>query len=189
MSTEKKHSVCPVERAGALEFAWRKWLQNPNKILRPHIREGMTVLDLGCGPGFFTLEMARLAGNSGKVIAADLQEGMLNKLRAKIQHTLLATRVRFHQCLANKIGLSEKFDFILVFYMLHEVPDPANFLAELRSLLKPGGRVLLVEPGFHVTRGEFQEAIGRMSQAGFDVVESPRIRFSRAVVLRQADGR
>lgn len=188
MNADNKHSVCPVERAGALDLAFRRLLQNPGRILRPFIEPGMTVLDLGCGPGFFTLEMARLAGGSGKVIAADLQEGMLDKLRAKIQRTALASRVQFQRCLPGRIGLAEKCDFILVFYMLHEVPDQGSFLRELRSLLKAGGKVLLAEPAWHVSRGEFRAALARMEQAGFAVLESPRIRFSRAVVLASAPG-
>jgi hypothetical protein len=50
MSTENKHRICPVERAGALGIFSRKLLQNPRKILGPHVKDGMTVLDLGCGP-------------------------------------------------------------------------------------------------------------------------------------------
>jgi ubiquinone/menaquinone biosynthesis C-methylase UbiE len=189
MDADKKHSVCPVERAGALDFALRKLLQNPARILRPYIQEGMTSLDLGCGPGFFTLEMARLAGSSGKAIAADLQQGMLDKLQAKIKGRASAGRIEFHRCLPERIGLAEKCDFVLVFYMLHEVPDQARFLAEIRSLLKPGGRVLIAEPKWHVTRDKFQEAIGVMEQAGFAVLERPKIRFSRTVLLAAAAAR
>lgn len=186
MEADKKHRVCPVEKAGVLDFAFRKLLQNPGRILRPHIKEGMTVLDLGCGPGFFTLEMARLVGSSGKVIAADLQQGMLGKLKAKIQNTHLAERIEFHQCLADRIGLAEKIDFILVFYMLHEVPDPGSFLREVRALLNPAGRVLLAEPKWHVSREEFLKAIIVMEQAGFTVLEQPKIRFSRTVLIGNA---
>ncbi len=188
MDQDKKHRVCPVEKAGILDFAFRGLLQNPGKILRPYIKEGMTVLDLGCGPGFFTQEMARLVGSSGKVIAADLQQGMLDKVKAKIQNSALASRIQFHRCLEDKIGLAEKCDFILVFYMLHEVPDQARFLAEIRSMLKPGGKVLLAEPKWHVTPKEFLYAIAVMEQAGFVVQEQPKIRFSRAVVIGGASG-
>ena len=52
--SDKSKRVCPVERAGGLYNKIRRWLQNPQKILRPYIEEGMTVLDLGCGPGFFS---------------------------------------------------------------------------------------------------------------------------------------
>jgi ubiquinone/menaquinone biosynthesis C-methylase UbiE len=187
MNEEKKHRVCPVEKAGILDFGFRKLLQNPIRILRPYIKEGMTVLDLGCGPGFFTLEMARLVGSSGKVIAADLQEGMLGKVKAKVKKSALAGRVKFHQCFHDKIGLAEKCDFILVFYMFHEVPDRVSFLREITALLNPAGEVLLAEPQWHVTRDEFLEAIAVMEQAGFAVREQPKIRFSRTVLLRRAD--
>ncbi|HEX7503449.1 MAG TPA: class I SAM-dependent methyltransferase [Acidobacteriota bacterium] len=189
MNEEKKHRVCPVAKAGMLDFALRRLVQNPGRILRPYIKEGMTALDLGCGPGFFTLEMARLVGISGRVLAADLQEGMLEKLRAKIRNTPLAGRVRFHQCLPDRIGLAEKFDFILVFYMLHEVPDQGSFLREIQALLNPAGKVLLVEPKWHVTQGEFLAAITVMEQAGFTVLEHPKILFSRAVVIGHAGAR
>ena len=183
MSEERKHRVCPVERAKVLDLFWRKLLQNPGRILRPYIKEGMTVLDLGCGPGFFTLEMARLVGKTGKVVAADLQQGMLDKAEKKIAAAGLADVVTFHLCPGNGIGLAKRFDFILVFYMLHEAPDPGAFLSELRSLLKPSGRVLLAEPSFHVSRGEFQKSIGLMTRAGLEIVAEPVIFLSRAVVL------
>ena len=64
-------------------MAIRRLLQNPRKILSPFIKEGMTVLDLGCGPGFFSLDMAHMVGSAGRAIAVDLQQGMLIKLREK----------------------------------------------------------------------------------------------------------
>lgn len=186
MSSNKKHRLCPVEKAGILDFAIRRLLQNPGKILQPYVKQGMTALDLGCGPGFFTLEMARRVGDSGKVIAADLQAGMLEKLRAKIRNTSLAESIVFHQSQPERIGLEGKVDFVLVFYMLHEVPARVSFLREIRELLNPGGRVLLAEPRWHVTRAEFNEAIAVMKQAGFAVLERPKIFLSRTVVLAAA---
>ncbi len=53
----------------------------------------MTVLDMGCGPGFFTVEMARKVGPSGRVVAVDVQEGMLQQQRKKIRGTALPSRV------------------------------------------------------------------------------------------------
>ena len=63
--------VCPVELANSLDSKIRRWIQNPRRILAPYIKEGMTVLDVGCGPGFFSVEMAKMVGNKGKVIAAE----------------------------------------------------------------------------------------------------------------------
>ncbi len=83
-----KCDVCSAKHAVFLDNLIRKWLQNPRKILNEYIKEGMTVVDLGCGPGFFSLELARLVGDNGKVIAADLQQAMLDKVKKKISREL-----------------------------------------------------------------------------------------------------
>ncbi len=106
MNKEKDNKICPVERAGGLDNSIRKLLQNPQKILKPYINEGMTVLDLGCGPGFFSVEIAKLINDSGKVIAADLQEGMLEKVRQKIKGTALEPRITLHKCQEESIDLT-----------------------------------------------------------------------------------
>ncbi len=95
--------------------------------MRPYIEEGMTVLDIGCGPGFFSTDMAQMVGRSGRVIASDLQEGMLQKLRDKIQGTELEERITLHQCEEDKVGVSLNVDFVLAFYMVHEVPNRKKF--------------------------------------------------------------
>jgi ubiquinone/menaquinone biosynthesis C-methylase UbiE len=182
---ERNHRVCPVEQAGHLDNKIRRWIQNPLKILRPYIREGMTVLDIGCGPGFFTIDMARLVGESGRVIAADLQEGMLEKLESKIHGTQLEKRFTLHRCDAHRIGVSDKVDFILVFYMFHEVPEPEKFLAEIESILKPEGRALIVEPPLHVSKKAFEGMIGKARMAGLEPAERPRVFLSKAVVLKR----
>ena len=125
--------VCPVALSGSLDNSIRKYLQNPQKILRPYIAEGMTVLDVGCGPGFFTIEMARMVGKSGRVIAADLQEGMLQKVKEKVKGTELEERILLHKCGENNIGVSEPVDFVLLFYMVHEVPNKEHFFNEIRN--------------------------------------------------------
>jgi 2-polyprenyl-3-methyl-5-hydroxy-6-metoxy-1,4-benzoquinol methylase len=61
--SDRNIRVCPVERAASLDNRIRRWLQNPQKILRPYIEKGMTVLDIGCGPGFFSIDMAQLVAN------------------------------------------------------------------------------------------------------------------------------
>jgi ubiquinone/menaquinone biosynthesis C-methylase UbiE len=84
--------VCPVGLADSLDSRIRRWLQDPQKILFPFVRQGMTVLDIGCGPGFFSIELAKMVGRTGRVISADLQDGMLRKLSAKIRGTELMRR-------------------------------------------------------------------------------------------------
>lgn len=179
------HRVCPVERAGSLDNRIRRWFQHPRKILGPYLEEGMTVMDVGCGPGFFSLAMAQMVGKSGRVIATDLQEGMLEKLRAKIQGTELEKRFTLHRCEEAKIGVSEKVDFILAFYMVHEVPDQELFFNEIGSILKPDGQVLIVEPPFHVSRKSFEETIRKARAAGLAPVARPKVFLSKTVMMKK----
>jgi ubiquinone/menaquinone biosynthesis C-methylase UbiE len=182
---DRNNRVCPVERAGSLDNRIRRWLQDPRKILGPYVREGMTVLDIGCGPGFFSVEMAQLVGKSGRVIAADLQEGMLEKLRNKIQGTELEQRIILHKCPENGTGISDNVDFALAFYVVHEVPNREEFFDEVRSILKPGGLVLIVEPPFHVSKRAFEETIGKARNAGLTPVERPSVFLSKTIVMKK----
>ncbi len=185
MMDDRKNHVCPVERAGILDHGLRRWLQDPQKILKPYIKEGMTVLDIGCGPGFFSVDMAQMVGRSGRVIASDLQEGMLQKLRKKIQGTELEERITLHKCEENKVGMSVNVDFVLAFYMVHEVPDPKKFLEEINSILKPNGQLLIVEPPVRVSKTAFQETIRKARDAGFKPVEGPKVLLSKTVMLQK----
>jgi ubiquinone/menaquinone biosynthesis C-methylase UbiE len=181
--TQRHDLVCPVTLAGALDSRIRRWLQNPRRLLEPHVREGMTALDFGCGPGFFTLELARLVGSSGRVLAVDLQPGMLERVRAKTRGTVLEPRITLHQCQATSIGVSTPVDFALAFYVLHELPDPAAFLTELRQLLAARGQLLVVEPPLHVSRAAFDATLRVAQQAGLRLVARPRVRFNKAALL------
>ena len=69
--------------AFVLDNPIRRLIHDPQKILGGYIEPGQTVLDLGCGPGTFSIVMAKMVGESGKVIAVDVQEEMLQILRKK----------------------------------------------------------------------------------------------------------
>ena len=183
--TKINERVCPVALSGSLDNSIRRYLQNPEKILSPYIKEGMTVLDVGCGPGFFSLEMAQMVGKSGRVIAADMQEGMLQIVKEKIIGTELEKRIVLHNCGENNIGVSEPVDFVLLFYMVHEVPNKEQFFNEIGTILKPQGQVLIVEPPFHVSKSAFEETIRIAANAGLKVIERPKMFFSRAVLLKK----
>jgi ubiquinone/menaquinone biosynthesis C-methylase UbiE len=183
MSTDKSKRICPVERADSLDNSFRRFLQNPRKILGPYISKGMTVLDVGCGPGFFTIEIAKMLIDSGKVIAADLQEGMLEKVSQKIRGTELEHRIEIHKCQDNLIGVTENVDFILAFYMVHEVPNQDKLFSELKSILKPGGKIFIIEPKFHVSKKSFEEMIIRLKSLGFNIIDRPKVFFSRTILF------
>lgn len=182
---DKKDRVCPVELAGSLDNWYRRILQNPRKILAPYIREGMTVLDIGCGPGFFSIEIAKMVGEKGRVISADLQEGMLEKLRNKIKNTELEKRIKLVKCDENQTNVSDKVDFILSFYVIHEIQDKNSFFKEMRTILNPNGLFLIVEPKFfHVSKKEFADTIKLAENNGFQFHSNLKMLFSWTAVLK-----
>ena len=181
--TDRANQVCPVEYSGSLDNKIRRLLHNPQKILQPYIKEGMTALDVGCGPGFFTIPMANLTGASGRVIAADLQQGMLDKVKEKITGTNLENRITLHKCKPDRIGVTEPVDFILLFYMVHEIPYKQSFFDELKTIMKPSGTILIVEPPFHVSKAGFEETLKTARTAGFTTVPGPGIPLNKSAVL------
>lgn len=141
---EDKTRICPVEYSGSLDNKWRKWFQNPQKILAPYLKLGMKVLDIGCGPGFFSIEIAKMIGENGKVYSVDLQEGMLNIIKNKIAGTELESRIQLIKSSGDGFNIPEKVDLILAFYMVHEVPDKENLFSLLKSFLNDNGKFLLL---------------------------------------------
>jgi ubiquinone/menaquinone biosynthesis C-methylase UbiE len=184
MSNLNQPMVCPVEGAGILDSNIRRWFQNPAKIIAPYIEPNMKVIDFGCGPGFFTIEIARNLSDKGKVFAVDLQQGMLNKLSEKIKNAPFANRIALHKCEQKKLGLTEKVDFILAFYVVHEVPDPDRLLSEFKLLLNPGGSLLIVEPKGHVNKNKFDATVNLLKQTGFSVSETHKVFFSRSILAK-----
>ncbi|NTW59852.1 MAG: methyltransferase domain-containing protein, partial [Nitrospirae bacterium] len=88
--------VCPWWLAWTFDNPLRKWFQDPERILGSLVREGMTVADIGCGMGYFSVAMARMVGPAGRVLSVDLQEKMLKYLekravRAGVQDRITTT--------------------------------------------------------------------------------------------------
>ncbi len=164
----------------------RKIFQNPEKIVGSYIRPGMTVMDIGCGPGFFTLAMARMAGPEGRVIAVDMQQEMLDLVKKKSDQLGLSDRIRFHRCRQDSLCITKKAGFILSFYMVHEVPDRDALFREVSGLLEPGGKYLIVEPGFHVSQEAFEDTLRHAEEAGLAVEKRPNVLLSRAALLGKA---
>lgn len=106
---------------------------------------GMVVLDAGCGPGRVTVPMAKRVGASGRVVAMDLQPGMLDRAKAKVEAAGL-DNVEF---LVAGIGTgmlpASRFDREILVTVLGEIPDREAALAELFEALKPGGILAVVE--------------------------------------------
>lgn len=184
---EKPH-VCPWWVGYFLLIPFRRILQNPHKILDPYVREGMTVLEVGPGMGYFTLTLARLVGRHGRVVCIDAQEKMLKSLRKRARRAGLFETIETR--LASESGLhidelSGSVDFLLAFAVVHEVPDREQLFKELHRALKPGGQMLLSEPRGHVTEREFNDTLSVAMKAGFESVERLKIRRSYSVLMRK----
>jgi ubiquinone/menaquinone biosynthesis C-methylase UbiE len=184
-----KHRVCPWWLGFWLLNPLRRFGQNPRDIHSPYVREGMTVLEPGPGMGFFTLELGRLVGPSGRAVAVDVQQKMLDRLKRRAANAGLAGRVEARHAAADSMGLADlqgSVDFTAAFYVVHEFPDPGRFFAEVAAASKPGASVLLAEPKGHLTEAEFEAELEAAAQVGFAVVERPAIRRSLTALLKRA---
>ena len=182
---------CPVWVGYLMANPIRKLRQSPARILNGLISPGMTVLDLGCAMGFFSLPMARMAGANGRVICADVQQKMLDALERRARRRGFSDRILLHRCQDASIGLPDfgrQVDFALAFAVIHEVTDPRTYFQELYDLLKNGGRLLFAEPTGHVDPSSFQASLELATSAGFSSVDSPAISWSRAALLEKTSG-
>lgn len=180
-----KGDVCNHSRAFTFDNWIRRLFQNPQKITGEYINPGSTIIDLGCGPGFFSIDMAKMTGHSGKVYAVDLQKEMLDLVQQKMIKLNLTDQIILHQCSQDLINLNNdvKADFILAFYMVHETPDPLQFLKEVKTYLNPGGRFLIVEPLFHVSKKKFESIAEQTAAAGYKRLDRPKKKGGMSLLL------
>ena len=178
-----KPHLCPHRMAFTLDNWLRRLIQDPRPIVGPYLKPGHTAVDLGCGPGFFTVDIARMVGPQGTVIAVDMQPKMLDYVARKARRNGVAQRVRLHCSSEERIGLDAAADFVLAFYVVHETADPPAFLTEILGFMNPGGRLLLVEPRFHVTREAFKRLEALVQAVGFSVEDCPRGKGGRSLLL------
>jgi ubiquinone/menaquinone biosynthesis C-methylase UbiE len=182
------HDVCPWWLGYLLVNPLRRLYQSPRAILAAHLRSGMTVVEIGPGMGFFTLDMARLVGAAGRVVAIDVQPKMIGALRRRATRAGVLERVDTRLVPADATGLEGldgRADFVLAFAVVHELPDAARFFTAAARALKPGCRLLLAEPRGHVNHEQFARTLAAGAAAGLRVVDRPRIRGSHAALLER----
>lgn len=187
-ATETKNQcICPWWLGYFLINPLRRYRHNTDHILMPFITPGMRILDFGCAMGYFSLPMARLTGEAGKVYCVDIQERMLTRLlkRARKENLMhiIETRLAGQEDVA--AGLAGKIDFTLLFAVVHEVPDPVDLFRMLARLIRPAGRILFAEPKGHVSEEKFLHSISLAEQAGFTPEMVKRIPGMHGIVLRK----
>jgi ubiquinone/menaquinone biosynthesis C-methylase UbiE len=179
--------VCPWWFAYTFDNFLRRLVHDPGTIFASLVTEGMTVLDLGCGMGYFSIGLAGMVGESGRVIAGDLQEKMLSILRRRAEKAGVGGRIVTHRCRADNLELHDPVDFALGFWMVHETPDAEMFFRQVASVMKRDARLLIAEPAFHVTAGDFRNIVERAVTAGLRRQKAPRVRLSRTALFERAD--
>jgi ubiquinone/menaquinone biosynthesis C-methylase UbiE len=139
--------------------------------------------------GFFTLELARMAGPAGRVVAVDVQPAMIAGLRRRAERAGLADRIEARVAPAATLALDgdkERFDLVVAFAVVHETPSAETFFAEAAEAMKPGASLLLAEPSGHIAKEEFDAELAHAARSGLSLVDRP-IAFGRlGAVLKKS---
>lgn len=175
--------VCPWWLIFLFDNPLRQLFQPPARMLGSLVAPGYTCLDMGCGMGYFTVPLAQLVGPNGRVVAVDVQPRMLQGAARRAQRHGVTDRISLCRPQDPEWTAPEKYDFILAFWMLHEVPDRGSLLGSLRTVLKRGGRLLLVEPRLHVRKRHWEQSLALAEGAGLAARTGPPVAFSRTVIL------
>jgi ubiquinone/menaquinone biosynthesis C-methylase UbiE len=182
------HSVCSWWKIYSFDNPLRKLVQPPDRVLAGLVAPGDHCLDIGCGMGYFSIPLARLVGPSGSVTAVDVQRRMLDGLMRRARRHGLGGAIAARLASDRDWDAPGRYDFVLAFWMVHEVPELDEFLGTVRRVLRDSGRVLLVEPRLHVSRPDFEQTLGRARSAGFQAAEGPKVFASMSALLTRSHG-
>ena len=180
--------VCPWWLGYLLISPLRKLLQNPEKIIAPLVHEGMTVVEIGPGMGFFTLEIAKKVAASGRVIAIDIQPKMLEQLEQRAEKAGVRQRIEPRLASSDSLGmtdLAEVVDLVFAYAVVHELPDDRAFFREAFGVLKRNAVLFLAEPGRHVSEECFNAELQKARVEGFEIVETGHGRQGHTALLRK----
>jgi ubiquinone/menaquinone biosynthesis C-methylase UbiE len=182
----KPTHTCPVWLGHLLASPLRRLLENPAKLVLPLLAPDAQVLELGPALGFFSLPVAQALGRDGKLVCVDVQEGMLTRLRKRLEKRGLAARTELRLCTQDTLGLADlegRCDLVLALHVVHETAAPAETIRALTRCLKAGGRLLLIEPPGHCSPEVFQSEVDAALGAGLQRTPHPRAEGRKNLVL------
>jgi ubiquinone/menaquinone biosynthesis C-methylase UbiE len=184
--SEHRHHVCPWWMGYFLASPLRRLIQSPERIIGPYLGEGMRVLEIGPGMGFFTIPMARMVGEKGKIYCVDIQQRMLDSLGRRAYKSGLTGRIECRLCTDSSFGISDlrgTINLAVAIAVVHEVSDSRMLFREIRLCLNEKGNLLVAEPRKRVSAEDFSATLSAAAEAGFVLADTPRIRGFRSALL------
>ena len=182
------HHTCPIWIGYLLLSPLRKFLENPEKIFKPHIKNGMNILDIGSAMGFFSLPLAKLVSPDGKVFCVDLQQKMLDSLLKRADKAGVSDSIETILADENTLNIKNMegtIDAAVAYHVLHEVNDQESFLTETFKALKKNGKLFLSEPWWHVSKTDFDKSTELALKVGFKRCDGQNKRQRNSVVLEK----
>jgi ubiquinone/menaquinone biosynthesis C-methylase UbiE len=123
-----------------------KWLPPEDVMVRIGLVPGMTIADVGTGTGYFALPFASAVGIEGKILAVDFQKEMLEKLRLKLSGSGAPQNIVLVEGEAGRTTLpGDSCDLVFMANLWHELDDEAGVLGEVKRLIRPGGRLAILD--------------------------------------------
>lgn len=151
---DKSHYVIRggVEGRNRLRMLSRvMWPSTRDLLQRAGLRQGMACLDIGCGGGDVSCELARLVGPSGKVVGMDIDEIKIGIARAEAA-ALGISNLEFRACNLCETEPAAEFDFVYARFLLTHLPHPCALVGKIFQALRPGGTFAVADIDF---RGYF----------------------------------
>lgn len=177
------HGVCPSWLSFVLYNPLRKFLTDRERIMAESaITSDSVVLEVGAGNGFLT---EALAARARKVIAVELQEGMVKKLRKRVSRFGDRVDIILGDIASVTLG-DASADVCLLYYCFHEVADKAHAVEQISRFVKEGGSLSVYEPGIEVSKADMVNTVGMFEHAGFVLEHERDNRFTRFARLRKS---
>jgi 2-polyprenyl-3-methyl-5-hydroxy-6-metoxy-1,4-benzoquinol methylase len=182
-----EHHVFPWWAGYFLLNPIRKIKLNPEKILGKYITPEMKIIDAGCAMGFFSLPMAKLTGQKGRVSCIDPQKRMLDTLKKRAARAGVSEIIDTRLCSYDSLMVTDlrgQIDLAFAFGVLHETREKKSFIEEIRSTLKPGTVFIFGEPHV-ITWKEFEDSVDLIEKSGLAVEEIIRMGNNKIAVFRK----
>lgn len=154
VAPQERHPVSGRVIAQTMSVAGAPWLERPEReseeqptraIEALRLRSGMVVADVGAGSGYYTVRLSRSVGRNGRVYATDVQPGMVELLRRRVDKDRLSNVTVVQGALDDPNLPANTLDMVLMVDVYHELAAPQAFMRKIKAALKPDGRLVLIE--------------------------------------------